>query len=147
MNDENRRGNGYLLTGLIIGVLLGLIFSWVFRPATKTVEGSPAYLNELDKESYRILVAAAYAANKDIVRAKARLELLQDDDMYQSLALQTQEMLAQDGLTPEAKQMGELLLALGKADQQFELPSTDTVTPIPTVTESEGSETLVPQEP
>lgn len=147
MNEENERGNGYLVTGLILGIVLGLIFSWVFHPSTKAGDGSPVFLNQLDKDAYRVLVAAAYAGNKDTVRAKARLELLQDDDMYQALAFQTQEMLAQDGLTQVAKQMGELLLVLGQSDQQFKVPPTDTATPVPTGTEMEGSETVVPQEP
>ena len=146
MNEENERGSWYLLTGFIIGILLGLVFSWMFKPA-KVTEGSPAALDALSKDSYRVLVAASYAANKDIVRAKARLALLQDEDMVQALALQTQEMLADNGMTEEAKQMSELLLALGQGNQQFALPPTDTVTPIPTATRSEELGTAIPEEP
>ncbi|HEX7974299.1 MAG TPA: hypothetical protein VF498_07815, partial [Anaerolineales bacterium] len=51
----------------------------------------------------------------DLVRAKARLELLKDPDPYQALAGQAQRALADGSSTAEARALGLLSLALGQA--------------------------------
>ena len=113
MNPEER-GSWYLLTGLIIGVALGLFYAWVLHP-TQFIDTSPASLKAEYKERYRVLIASAYQANGDLVRAKARLQLLGDADMYTALAEQAQQALA-DGSSPkEARALGMLSVALGQA--------------------------------
>ena len=84
--NENR-GPWYLLTGLVIGAVLGLLYAWVIRPVQYT-NTAPSSLRAEDKDQYRAVIAAAYLANGDLLRARARLELLQDPDLYRVLAEQ-----------------------------------------------------------
>jgi hypothetical protein len=110
---KEKRGSWYLLTGLVIGVTLGLVYAWFLRPVEYT-DSSPASLSSNYKDKYRALIAAAYLANGDLVRAKARLSLLGDSDIYTTLAQQAQRALA-DGSSPqEARALGMLSVALGQ---------------------------------
>jgi len=120
MSEE--RGPWYLLTGLALGVALGLLYAWVIQPVEYT-NTAPASLRADFKDQYRALIAAAYLANGDLVRARARLQLLQDDDLYRALAEQAQRTLAGGGDLQEARALGLLAVALGQA------PPDSTVTP------------------
>jgi hypothetical protein len=60
------------------------------------------------------MIAMAFVANGDPVRAKARLELLGDGDIYQVLSEQAQRTLAQDNHSEEARALGVLAIELGK---------------------------------
>lgn len=110
------RGSLYLLTGLFIGLLLGLAYSWWVRPVTYT-NTSPASLRADYKERYRALIASAYVASGDLVRARARLDLLQDADVYGALAEQAQRTLAEGSQMEEARALGLLAVALGQVPQ------------------------------
>ena len=113
MNGENR-GPWYLLTGLVLGIALGLIYAWVFQPV-KYVDTSPASLRADFKDQYRALIAAAYLGNGDLLRARARLELLKDADMFRTISEQAQRTLAQQGSDADARALGLLAIALGQA--------------------------------
>lgn len=111
MREE--RGAWYLLTGLIIGGVIGLLYAWLVRPI-QYVDTTPAALRADFKDHYRALIAAAYVANPDLVRARARLELLADEDIYRALAEQAQRTLA-DGSDPnQARALGLLAVSLGQ---------------------------------
>jgi hypothetical protein len=127
--NEDERGNWYLITGLILGILLGVLYSKVIQPVQYT-DTSPSSLLEEYKEKYRILVASAYEANGDLVRAKARLGLLKDENSYRIVAEQAQKMLADGCSAEEARALGILAVALGE-----ELPTVEPIqTLIPTPT-------------
>jgi hypothetical protein len=113
MNGE-RRGPWYLLTGLAIGVALGLLYAWVFQPVQYT-DTVPASLRADFKDQYRALIAAAYLGNGDLLRARARLELLKDENMFRALSEQAQRTLAQQGPDADARALGLLAIALGQA--------------------------------
>jgi hypothetical protein len=114
--NENR-GPWYLLTGLILGLIVGLVYSWTVRPV-EYVNTSPASLRSDFKDQYRALIAAAYAANGDLVRARGRLSLLQDEDTYQVLAAQAQQTLADGNSSDEARALGMLAVAIGQGVSQ-----------------------------
>lgn len=111
---RDERGPWYLLTGLVIGIIAGLVFAWVIEPVSYT-NTKPASLRADFKDQYRALIALAYLANGDLVRAKARLELLEDADMYRTLAEQAQRVLGEGGSPREARALGLLAVALGQA--------------------------------
>lgn len=111
MREE--RGPWYLLTGLLLGVILGVAYTWMVQPV-EYINTSPASLREDFKDRYRALIASAYMANNDLVRARARLELLQDDDLYQALAGQAQRTLAEGRSPEEARALGVLAVAIGQ---------------------------------
>jgi len=108
-NDE--RGPWYLLTGVIIGAILGLVFAWIVQPV-EYVDTAPESLNQDAKDRYRVLIAAAYASNGDLLRAQARLELLGDDDIHRSLSEQAQRKISQNGSSSDARNLGMLAMAL-----------------------------------
>ena len=111
--EEDNRGNLYLVTGVIIGLLLGILFAWAILPV-EYVDTPPDSLKEVYKDQYRTVIASAYAANHDMVRARARLELLGDEDIHRALAEQAQRVLAEDGAPEQAQALGQLAAAVGK---------------------------------
>ena len=121
--NEDERGNWYLLTGVVLGIILGILFAWVISPV-EYVDTAPESLKDEFKDQYRVLIASAYVANGDLVRAKARLELLDEADIYLVVAEQAQQMLAEGGSVEEAQSLGRLALALGQEIPQPEITAT-----------------------
>jgi len=121
--NEDERGNWYLITGVVLGIILGILFAWVISPV-KYVDTAPESLTNEFKDQYRVLIASAYVANGDLVRAKARLELLDEPDIYLVVAEQAQQMLAEGGSVEEAQALGRLALALGQEVPQPEITAT-----------------------
>jgi hypothetical protein len=118
---REERGSLYLLTGLLVGLALGLGYSWWIRPVTYA-ETTPASLRADFKDQYRSMIAVAYLANGDLLRARGRLDLLQDPDMYQALAEQAQRTLAQGTSGEEARALGLLAVAVGQQPQTGSSP-------------------------
>ncbi len=110
---HDRRGSWYLLTGAVLGIAMGLIYSWVISPV-KYVDAPPYALRAGYKDEYRALVAVAYMYSGDLIRAKDRLAQLRDDDMVQSLALQAQRAMTEGRSQEEVKALGLLTLALSE---------------------------------
>lgn len=109
-----KRGAWYLLTGLVLGGIVGLLFAWLVQPVRYT-NTAPASLSREYKDRYRALIAAAYMANNDLARAQARLALLKDSNIYQSVAEQAQRSMAQGESPQEARALGVLAMALNQA--------------------------------
>lgn len=107
------RGNWYLLTGMIIGVALGLIIAWVISPV-QYVDTDPSTLASSYKEQYRLVIALAYNAERDLEWARARLNLIDPDGTIQELAAQAQRMLAENQSAQEARALTELAAALSQ---------------------------------
>jgi hypothetical protein len=139
-----KRGSWYLLTGLLIGLILGVaggwVYGWLFQPLLET---TPATLKAEYKDKYRILIASAFLADHDVVRAKARLGLLKDPDVYQALAEQAQRSLSQNNSPSEAQALGLLALAIGQEVSPTQAASPATSVPL-TVTASVPAETFTP---
>ncbi len=127
---EQNRGNWYLLTGLILGLALGMIYAWVISPITE-VDTHPNLLRDDYKDIYRSLISRAYQANSNLPRAEARLELLGDEDPALALAAQAQRFLAENGDNEMAKVLANLSAALQIAAGPAATPITPTVTAIP----------------
>jgi len=126
-----------LLLALAAGFGLGLTYAWVISPV-QTVQAEPRILREDFKDNFRSAIAAAYASNADLERARARLNLLGDPDPSQALVAQAQRMLAA-GESPEAIQHLALLAsalegeaAASQPPPPTETPIADTATPINT---------------
>jgi hypothetical protein len=112
MRNENR-GPWYLITGLVLGIILGVLVAWVVQPVTYT-NTQPSALRADFKDQYRAMIASAYLADGDLVRARDRLKLLEDEDPYRTLAEQAQRTLAEGTFPQEARALGLLAIALGQ---------------------------------
>ena len=88
------------IIALILGFGLGLGYAWVVSPV-QYVEANPQVLRDDFKDGFRATIAAAFASNGDLERARARLALLGDPNPAQALTAQAQRMLA-TGESPEA---------------------------------------------
>ncbi len=119
---QDRRGSWYLLTGIVLGIGLGLVYSWLVSPV-KYIDAPPYSLREDYKEQYRVLVAAAYMSSGDLLRAQDRLAQLKDTDAAQSIAMQAQRALADGHPEEEVRALSQLAAALST--------STATITSIP----------------
>lgn len=82
-----------MVIALAIGITLGLFYAWSISP-TRYVDTTPSSLRADFKDQFRLVISAAYASTGDLERARARLTLLGDADIYQSLSAQAQQMLA-----------------------------------------------------
>jgi len=109
--SHDERGPWYLITGLVVGAIFGLLFAWIAQPV-KYVDTAPVSLRRDFKDSYRALIASAYVGNPDLVRAKARLKLLQDADPFRALSEQAQRTLAEKDSANDARALGLLAVAL-----------------------------------
>jgi hypothetical protein len=109
----DRRGSWYLLTGAVLGIALGLFYSWVISPV-EYVDAPPYALREDFKDEYRALVAAAYLYSNDLLRAEDRLAQLKDDETAQSLAIQAQRALSEGRPEAEVRALGILAMAIGE---------------------------------
>lgn len=134
---QEPRGSWYLITGLVVGLAIGLLYSWVLNPV-KYINTAPSSLRVDFKDQYRGLIASAYAASGDIGRAKARLALLADADPARALAVEAQQILAAGGPSDEARSLALLAASLGQQ------PPLAAVTNNPTGIALKGSATPTP---
>ena len=109
-DERPRQPPWYLLTGLLLGVGLGLLISLVISPVTYK-DTAPAALTEEYKADYRLSIARAYQANLDIERASQRIALLQDAAPQESLEAQAQQALSA-GDEQAARDLASLASAL-----------------------------------
>ena len=133
-----------LILALILGLGLGLTYSWVISPV-RYVAAEPNILRDDFKDYYRSAIAAAYASNTDLERARARLALLGDPDPSQALTAQAQRMLAA-GASPEEVQYVALLASAlqGQAAVSQSHPATETVSPETAIPTKKGETPVQP---
>jgi hypothetical protein len=112
MNHEDR-GPWYLLTGFALGVILALFYVRLVQPQRST-DRFPSDLSSEYQDRQRALIASAFMASSNLDRAKARLALLNDPDVYGVLARQAQEAFSDGSLPAEAQALGLLAVALGQ---------------------------------
>ncbi len=77
MVETQKKGPFYLITGLIIGLAIGIFYGWVVNP-TRYVDISPQSLHRDQKMQYVLLAAQSYQANEDIGRSYARIKQMMD---------------------------------------------------------------------
>ena len=129
MNEE--RGAWYLLTAIIMGIGLGLLYSWIISPA-EYINIPPSSLRDDYKERYRSAIAAAYEATGNIQRAEARLNLLGDENPSLALVIQAQRYLADGDDFEVAQALANLASAFGEAPTPFSTPTENIIGITPT---------------
>ncbi|MFH1909093.1 MAG: hypothetical protein ABIL11_17205 [Chloroflexota bacterium] len=139
---EPRRGPWYLLTGVLIGLALGLLVAWVISPV-QYVDTAPASLRADFKDQYRSMIASAYLATGELGRAQSRLSLLGDADPRQALTLQAQHALSVGDPNGSAYALARLADALKQPPNEASLSPTPEL--IASITQSPpGSATITP---
>jgi hypothetical protein len=142
---KDNRGSWYLLTGVFIGVVLGLLYAWIISPI-EYIDTTPNTLRSDYKDHYRLTIALSYQSTGDLARAQARLDLLEDPDSALVLAEQAQRHRAEGGSADEAQALANLAGALGQAPVPFtasptltetQAPATETASPTLTATPTE----------
>jgi hypothetical protein len=123
---QDRRGSWYLLTGLVVGVAAGLVYSWMISPV-RYIDAPPSAIRADYKDDYRALVAAAYLYSLDLVRAEDRLAQLKDDESAKTLTMQAQRALAEGHPEKEIYALNTLADALNRSL----VPDIDESTPEP----------------
>jgi uncharacterized membrane-anchored protein YhcB (DUF1043 family) len=108
--SQQKKSAWYLLTGLIVGVIIGLLYAWLINPI-EYQDIDPASLDSHSKDAYRITVAQAYALTGNLSHAKKRLALFDDENPVHTLAQQAQRELGV-GNDEEARALALLASAL-----------------------------------
>jgi len=130
---SERRRPYYLITGLVLGLLLGMLYARAINPPV-LVNLTPGRLNPVDQDQYRLMIALAFQADSDLGRAIARLDLLGDNPLA-DLASQAQRMLAGGGSMEDARALALLAQALAQPSIPVAtLEPSPTETPSPTIT-------------
>ena len=99
-----------ILLALLLGLGLGLAYAWIISPQQFT-DSTPATLRTDFKDQFRAAIAASYSATGNIPRALARLELLGDDNLTETMNAQAQREIA-NGQFKQADQLAALAIAL-----------------------------------
>lgn len=118
-----RNPNLYIILALLAGLGLGLTYAWLISPV-KYVDASPAILRVNFKDQYREVIAASYAANTDLPRARARLALLGDSDPVAELSAQAQRMLAAGDSFDQVRPLAQLATDLQQGFASAPITST-----------------------
>jgi hypothetical protein len=113
MREKRSRGPWYLITGFVLGAVLGLAYAWIVDPI-EYLDTAPISLRADFKDEYRALIASAYVANGDLERAESRLALLGDGDPARVLAEQAQRAMAEGQSPQDAQALGLLAIAVGQ---------------------------------
>ena len=117
-----------ILLALLAGIGLGLVYSWLVSPV-QVINSEPVALRADFKDSYRAAIAAAYASNGDLVRARARLSLLGDADPIPVLVTQSERMLVSGESFATVQQVVDLASALQQVNP---VAGSTSSTPVPT---------------
>lgn len=96
MTETPKRSNWYLLTGIIFGLVIGLVLSTLIFPASNRY-ASPADLDAVGKDIYREEIALAYAVDGSLNRAIDRLMQLEQAQPAPILLAQAERLQAQGG--------------------------------------------------
>ena len=129
-----------LLLVLLAGLGIGLVYAWAISPL-RVFDSEPVALRDDFKDQFRSAIAASYAANGNLPRARARLSLLKDADPMEALNAQAQRTIA-SGQFAQADQLAALAFALenGTILPATSTPITGNINPI----DSEPTVTLFP---
>lgn len=123
--------------GIALGLIFGLYYAWDISPR-RINRSSPRDMSPAFQDEYRVLVAAAYASDGNLLQASARLEILADSQPAQVLTALAQERLA-------AGYPQQVVRALAQLARDLEGGPVPTATSVPEVTTtSQASPTSAP---
>ncbi len=107
-----------VVVGVIVGIVAGLYYAWVVNPVAYT-QTAPASLRADFRLDYLALIAAAYAGDGDLPRARVRLALFADPNPADTLGALAQQRLAAGRPVSEVQALALLAGALGERPTPF----------------------------
>ena len=110
-----------ILIALLIGLGLGLAYSWLISPSGIT-NTNPTALRSDFKDQYRAMIAASFLADNNLPRAESRLALFNDPRTVDTLNSQAQRMIASGEFTT-ADQLAALASALNNGYAEVPVPT------------------------
>ena len=113
MESNSKESHWYLLTGLLIGMALGLLVAILIVPI-ENADALPNELSETGRANYRAMIALAYSSDQDLERALSRLELLEDQNPVDLMIAQAQSLLANTGSETTARALAGLATRLSE---------------------------------
>ena len=125
-----------LALGMVVGLALGLAYSWGIDPLVY-YDTDPADLRADLKQDYFVLIAVSYNLTGDLARAQARLSTLDEAGTPRALADLADRMYRAGSDAQVVRALALLAHALGAPSEAAVayLPTgTPTVTPTPTLT-------------
>ena len=122
---------GGFIAAFLIGLALTLVYTWYLVPQTPPT--TPANLTQTDKETYLVLIAAAYRNDGDWQKAQARLARLGDKNIAESVATLTRASIDRNADPRDIRSLATLAEALG-VTESYMLVYLATPTPLPTAT-------------
>lgn len=131
MRHENDWWIGGFLAAFLIGLALTLVYTWYLVPQIPPT--TPANLTQADKETYLVLVAAAYRHDGDWQKAQARLARLGDKNIADTVAALTRANIDRNADPRDIRALATLAEALGTTES-YMLVYLATATPLPTST-------------
>ena len=126
---ERRQPPYYLITGLVLGLALGLLISFVLLPVRYT-NVPPETLSGGGKDQYRLMIASAFEADGNLNRAEARLGLLREEDIKASL----ENQITRSESKADAQVLQGLMNALKAPSVPVVISTQSLLTPTPTLT-------------
>jgi len=139
----------FVLVGIVVGLGLGLLLTWQIWPV-EYYNTDPIDLRQEHKDDYVVMIAAAYAQDRDLGMASLRLGQLGLEDAKQSV-LGLFQRYGEGGYSGETRSLAQLAYDLGVTDVAL-LPyiQEPTATPEPAPTEVPATApvpTVTPAEP
>lgn len=129
----------YLLTGAIIGLVMGLIFSLAIAPL-RYKDATPDLLTADAQTQYKVLIAQAYAAEHDMGRVQARWAAFNVQNIQVDLHTLLGQLSAEEGYNANAVALDYLLYDMRGGERPTEAEPTATPEPEDTSQELEVTE-------
>lgn len=99
-------------TGILVGLVLGIVVGWWLWPVTYT-NTAPAALREDYRNDYVLMTAAAFEADHDLQKALSRLENLDPDDPVAPVAELAHTLIDNGGSRQDITRLALLARACG----------------------------------
>jgi hypothetical protein len=133
MENERDWWIGGFLVAFLIGLAVTLIYTWYLDPNAPTT--TPSRLNLADKETYILLVAAAYRHDGNLEKANKRLARLKNKNINQAIVNLAEEYIATGADVRDIRSLVSLAAGLGETKgSMLVYLITPTSTPKPTAT-------------
>lgn len=129
-----------LLLALLVGIGMGVYYSWVVSPV-QYVDTTPDSLRANFKDHLRAVFAGAYASTGNLERARIRLGLLKDPDLLKALDAQAQRMVASGDPYGRVEQIAQLAVDLRAGAPVAQAPSPS---PLPAASRLPEQDTPLP---